>query len=431
MVNLRKILFYLNDTIKGAKLKKHLEDINSVLFKLSYEDRKKELNTRLEKITNHACQQVPFYSNQQLYSLESFPVVNKSIIKDNLNSFVTKGVDTSTLFRVVTSGSTGTPFGVYHDKSKKLRNTADTIFFGNLAGFEIGIKLNYLKIWTVVNRKSGFKSFLENINPIDVTQLGDENLKLLVETLVSTNMKQSFLGYATALETLCNYLEKNSPSTRIPHVTSVIAMSEGLNPIAKKKIHTYFGVYGVSRYSNVENGIIAQQPADGSNSFRVNWASYYVEILDMETDKPIEIGQIGRIVVTDLFNFAMPMIRYDTGDIGKLDWDSSCKDLCLVQVEGRKMDLVYDVDGNMVSSFTITNNMWLYPEITQYQFIQETKDSYLFKLNLKGTFDKESQLIEEFKKFFGSTASIRVEYVNEIPLLNSGKRKKVLNLVIN
>ena len=411
-------------------IKSHLEDINRVLFTLNYEERRQELNNRLGKVLSHAQKQVPYYARQQCLELDSFPVVNKSIIKDNLESFVSLGVEISTLFKVVTSGSTGTPFEVYHDASKKLRNTADAIFFGNCAGYDIGTKLNYLKIWTVVNRKSRLKSFVENINPIDVTQLGDEKLKTLVECLKSSAKKQSFLGYASALETICNYLDRNSPNTRIPGVVSVIAMSEGLNPLAKDKIHTYFGVHGVSRYSNVENGIIAQQPADGSSSFIVNWASYFVEILNMDSDTPVAIGQTGRIVVTDLFNFAMPIIRYDTGDIGKLGWDPSGRDLWLEQVEGRKMDLVFDVHGNMVSSFTITNNMWLYPEIIQYQFIQESKDAYLFRLNVKGGFERESQLIEEFKEFFGSTASIRVEYVNEIPLLNSGKRKKVINQIL-
>jgi phenylacetate-CoA ligase len=428
MVKFRKTLFFLNDTIRGAKIKTHLEDINRVLYTLTYEERKQELNKRLEKVLSHAREKVPFYVHQQGSELESFPVVNKSIIRDDLDNFVTKAIDPSSLFRVVTSGSTGTPFGVYHDASKKLRNTADTIFFGNLAGFDIGIKLNYLKIWTVVNRKSSLKSFMENIHPIDVTQLGDENLKVLVETIVSNRAKQSFLGYASALETICNYLEEKSPSIRIPNVRSVIAMSEALSLSAKEKIYKYFGVHGVSRYSNVENGIIAQQPSDGSGYFKINWASYHIEILDMDRDVPIEIGKVGRIVVTDLYNFAMPMIRYDTGDIGKFGWSPIGNELCLAQIEGRKMDLVYDVNGNMVSSFTITNNMWLYPEITQYQFIQETRESYLFKLNLKGSFDREAQLIEDFKKFFGASAIIRVDYVNEIPLLNSGKRKKVVNL---
>ena len=55
---------------------------------------------------------------------------------------------------------------------------------------------------------------------------------------------------------------------------------------------------------------------------------------------------------------------------------------------------------------------------------------YLFKLNLNAEFKREKDLINEFKNYFGEDAIIAVEYVNEIPLLNSGKRKKVMNLML-
>lgn len=429
MINFRKTVFYLKDAIKGAKIKSHVEDINIVLFTLSYEEQKKLLNKRLEKLLDHARQTVPFYSNQQDSDMESYPVVNKTIIKENLDSFFSKGIDSSKLTRVVTSGSTGTPFAVYHDASKKLRNTADTILFGNLAGYDLGMKLNYLKIWTVVNRKSGFKSFMENINPIDVTQLGDDNVKALLYSFLSSRVKQSFLGYASALETICNYLDRNSPNIRIPNVASVIAMSEGLSPVAKEKIHTYFGVHAVSRYSNVENGIIAQQMPNGSNEFEINWASYYIEILAFEADTVVEIGVLGRIVITDLFNFGMPMIRYDTGDVGSFMVSSDNQRLLLRTVDGRKMDQVFNTNGEIISSFTITNNMWEFTEINQYQFIQTGIKSYMFKLNLNNSFEREEELIFKFKQIFGLDAIIKIEYVTEIPLLNSGKRKKVINLI--
>ena len=52
----------------------------------------------------------------------------------------------------------------------------------------------------------------------------------------------------------------------------------------------------------MENGIIAQQSID-SNNYIINWASYYVEILKLDKDTPVEQGEIGRIVVTDLYNY--------------------------------------------------------------------------------------------------------------------------------
>jgi phenylacetate-CoA ligase len=286
-----------------------------------------------------------------------------------------------------------------------------------------------LKIWTQVNRKSKFKAWAENIIPIDVTHLSDENIFKLLNNFKSNKRPKAFLGYASSLESICKFIDKENLNIIIPNVNSVIAMSEGLSHLGKKLIHKYFGVHPVSRYSNVENGIIAQQLPNGSNEFIINWASYYVEILAMDSNEKVPLGEVGRIVITDLFNYAMPMIRYDTGDIGVMNWDNNRDKKILTKVEGRKMDLVFDTSGHLVSSFTITNNMWLYPEIKQYQFIQTGKKEYIFKLNLDGVFERENQLVTEFKNYFGTDAIISVEYVDEIPLLNSGKRKKVMNLL--
>ena len=93
------------------------------------------------------------------------------------------------------------------------------------------------------------------------------------------------------------------------------------------------------------------------------------------------------------------------------------------------MDAIYNTDGELLSSFIITNSMWNYPELVQYQFIQVGKNKYLFKLNLEGEFKNEAKLIDDFKKYLGKDAIIIIEYVSEIPLLDSGKRKKVMNIM--
>lgn len=432
-MNYRKIIFYLNDKIRGGIISKHLKDIDSIIKDPLTENSKKKIENRKNELFEYAIKNVPFYRNNAAsYSenlLVSFPVVNKNIIRDNINAFISDNYNINSLSKVVTSGSTGTPFSIYHDRNKKARNTADTIYFGELAGFSIGTQLNYLKIWTKVNRKSKLKSWLENIIPVDVTELSDNEIKKLVLKFKSQKNEKAFLGYSSALESICEYLKKNEPNTKINNVSAIIAMSEGISLNTKKKLEFFFQKQPVSRYSNVENGILAQQSVDGSEEFTVNWASYHIEILDLIKDNSVPYGEAGRIVITDLFNYAMPMIRYDTGDIGILNNDNSSGIPKLTNVEGRKMDMVFTTKGDLVSSFTITNNMWLYPEIKQYQFIQTSKSNYLFKLNLEGKFHREQLLISEFKKYFGEDAEISVEYVNEIPLLNSGKRKKVMNLM--
>jgi phenylacetate-CoA ligase len=432
LLNIRKYFFHINDLLKGGTINKHLNDIRDIVSNPESLDSKKKIEIRKTSLLTHALKNVKYYNDNNIdeIKLENFPVINKNIIRDNIQDFVASGYNINELFKVVTSGSTGTPFSVYQDSTKKKRNSADTIYFGSLAGYEIGVRLNYLKIWTIVNKKSKLKALLENINPIDVTTLSDEAIGELVKNINSDNNKKAFLGYASALESICRYLDKHNSSITISNVVSIIAMSEGISDYAKSAIYKYFKKHPVSRYSNVENGILAQQKDDGSNIFVVNWASYFIEILEMDSDVAVPLGKAGRIVVTDYFNHAMPIIRYDTGDIGVLDWNETKGRKILTKIEGRKMDLVFDTIGNLVSSFTITNNMWLYPEIKQYQFIQLSKKEYLFKLNLEGNFEREELLISEFKNYFGLDANIKVEYVDEIPLLNSGKRKKVMNISV-
>jgi phenylacetate-CoA ligase len=131
-------------------------------------------------------------------------------------------------------------------------------------------------------------------------------------------------------------------------------------------------------------------------------------------------------VLTDLFNFAMPLVRYDTGDLGIIERDAG--NLYLSRVEGRKLDILFDTKGNVVSSYIMYKNMWQYTEIDQYQLIQTGEKTYLFKINCPGKFKREEQLVNEFLCYLGNDAEFKVEYVNEIPLLDSGKRRKTVNL---
>jgi phenylacetate-CoA ligase len=175
--------------------------------------------------------------------------------------------------------------------------------------------------------------------------------------------------------------------------------------------------------------MLAQQTTDSEGAFLANFASYYIEILDLKKDIPVQNGKMGRIVVTDLFNRAMPLIRYDTGDLGVFEKliKNGKTQYFLKKVEGRKMDAIYNINGELISSFSVTNSMWKYTQLKQYQFIQIGHKDYEFRLNSEGDFLLEEELINEFKGYLGSDARIGISYVNEIPLLSSGKRKKVLN----
>lgn len=415
---LRKLLFYVSDFIKGSRVRSHYKSVKYTI------ERSNLSNVSLEKLMNHACKEVDYYINI-FPILQNFPIINKTIIRDNFVQFQAKNYVTKPKISMTTSGSTGTPFTVYQDLNKKARNHADTLYFGEIAGYILGNKLYYLKIWAKQKMASPWVYKIQNIIPVDVIDLNEGKVRQLVKEMENTNKKISLLGYVSALEHFIRYAEKNKIERIKANIVSVITMSEGLHKETKIKLEKFFECPVVSRYSNLENGIIAQQERN-SELFLVNTASYYVEIFHPTKEELLPNGELGRIVVTDLYNYAMPIIRYDTGDFGILiEKDGKTY---LQSVEGRKLDLLYDTKGNMVSSYIMYKNMWQYTEIEQYQLVQTHIKSYEFKINCPSGFKRQEQLVAEFKSYLGDDADFNVIYVDEIPLLDSGKRRKTVNL---
>ena len=261
--------------------------------------------------------------------------------------------------------------------------------------------------------------------------LSDNRINDLLNKLNVEKGVVHLLGYASALESISSFIIRTGFKVSFK-VGSIISMSEALSAKGKNLIEAALGCKVYSRYSNVENGIIAQETRDSGPYFLINSGSYFVEILDFDNDIPVENGKLGRIVVTDFYNKGTFMLRYDTGDIGAkimAKTEQGTVQEYLTSVEGRKMDAIFNTSGELISSFIITNGMWDYSELVQYQFIQESRKSYLFKLNVDKPFNREQDLINDFKAHLGMDAIISIEYVKEIPLLKSGKRKKVLNLM--
>ena len=211
------------------------------------------------------------------------------------------------------------------------------------------------------------------------------------------------------------------------HTRSFISGSEVLSMKSKKAIKERLGCKVIDRYSNEENGFLAQS-GDMSEEFDVNIASFKIEILKEESDEPVGIGEMGRIVVTDLYSFAVPLIRYDTGDLAikaaeKDGWTTKLK-----TIQGRRVDVIYDTEGKPLTSHTWSVYMWKYDKLKQYQFIQEDKKKYLLKVNgAKGIYEEE-EMITHLKSVLGEDADIRIEHVDGIPSLASGKFKKTVCL---
>ncbi len=426
---IRNYIFWIQDALKGSPVKCHLNDIKSTMDKGLVD----LCDKKLINILKHACHTTKFYSkfNYEV-GISNFPVIDKNLIRDDIKVFLSDQFTTKERIATITSGSTGTPFKTYQNKDKKYRNTADTLYFASLAGYKLGNKLYYFKIWSAYNQKSSFLQKMQNIVPIDVLNL-KARAKDVIKELNKNQSSVSFIGYVSAFESLCKSLEKENNLAASLEVSSIITMSESLNEYTSKMGKYFFNCPVLSRYSNIENGILAQQTLDSAEYFLINRASYFVEIIDLNSNEVLPYGNLGRIVVTDYYNKAMPLIRYDTGDLGIMDEKeiNGIKQQVLTRVEGRMLDQIYNTKGELISSYVVYKNMWKYTEIGQYQFVQKDKNKYVFRIAADNLFNREKELKDEFLTYLGDDADFSIEYVNEIPLLASGKRRKVVNECIN
>ena len=427
---LRQKIYWELDALRGHPVKKHLDDIKSVFSTWGTPENTLKLQKTLSGMLDYVVNNVAFYKNYQGYtSLTDFPVVNKGMIKNHEKDFLSGEYEKSKLFKQETSGSTGMPFAVYQDPVKRLRATADTLFFSEKAGYELGTRLYFSRVWEDASKRSKWTCFKQNWVVHDASSLSDEAIGNLLDMWERDDSTKSVLIFASSLTAIAKYLirEKFQPKAKIE---SFITLSESLDLWTKKIIEQVYHTHVYSRYSNQELGIMAQQ-LPGSNDFLLNVGSFYFELLDLNEDRAVEPGKPGRIVVTDLYNKSMPLIRYDTGDVAVAKKTVNAKRQLpiLETVEGRRVDFIFDTHSNMVSPYVINTPMHEFLEIQQYQFIQESEKGYTMLLNLKNdvSFSRESELLKVLKSYLGDDAVINVKYVSEIPVLKSGKRKQVVN----
>jgi len=306
----------LMDYLKEGKVKKHYNEIKFIIENYHSTEAADMRALKLSNLLNHAIETSPFYRKYMGFtSLNDFPVINKISIRDKFEDLQSEEFRNKTNRPVRTSGSFGITTTTLQNANKRRRNTADTIYFTKQAGFELGYKLYYIRKRFKMHTKGPSVTWLRNIVMVDVSLFSDKYLSEFIDKLKSDGWIKALLGYSSAYTEICKYLDRQKADPMYIKISCIIAMSEVLSDYTKKSLEKYFKTPVISRNSNLENGIFSMQLPNQGNNFHVNWASYHIELLHPENDTPIKYGELGRVVITDLFNYCMPIVRYDTGDL--------------------------------------------------------------------------------------------------------------------
>jgi phenylacetate-CoA ligase len=391
---------------------------------------------RINLLLRHAAETTQFYAkfrDKERLLLADFPVMNKTEYNKQYDDFLSSTYRRAKDNRVMrTSGSTGTPFQIVQNRDKINRNTASALYIGSLGGYRIGDRQAFARSWVNGYRKSRLRRVMENLYPVDSNKTDPADLAR-VNKLIKKKRITSIIGYASYLEILGDYLYARKSNKTKYSCKSILAISEHLPDSARRRLVELFDCPVNAQYSNEENGVMGIQ--QGGEEYYLDSSSWYFEILKSDSDEPVQDGQLGRIVITDLYNFAFPIIRYDTGDMAVAkhiyDHEQGRYWMYLVDLYGRKCDMVFDPSGRPVSPHLISTLMHDYAvkdaSILQWQFVQLEQERYLLRIASSGGFDQD-MLRAKFSDIFGE--NIEIDLVNEIPELASGKRKAVQNAML-
>lgn len=360
--------------------------------------------------------------------LESNPLMNKADIKKWTGKVNPPDVHSW----AYTGGSYGEPLRIPYSKQRGIIRTATFKYFNEAAGYQLGDPFFLIR----AKNKSSFIKYLRNEHIFIPRDISEPKIRKFVSELREKKIK-ILMGFPTVMYEVALYLERNPSEKRGLSIISIISVSEPLENFKRDVIHNAFGCDFVDRYSNEEVGLIAQQKAFGGDYY-VNKFGVYVEVVDSETLKPVAEGEQGKVVVTDVCNDLIPVIRYDTGDLATAVCYSEGQLVSIRNIVGRVSEQIFSVVGNPVSPLML--GPYIYKPLSkqgpvcQYQFAQTATARYELRIKIDKN-DISDHIIDEvvdgLKHVLGNESIITVVFCENIVPQPSGKRPIFKNEIEN
>ena len=239
---------------------------------------------------------------------------------------------------------------------------------------------------------------------------------------ISPFQPHNLLVYPSTLKALTEHCFKHSLSfSGLQHIRT---LGETLSTENRQMAAAIFNAKIEDVYSSQEVGTIALQ-CPQSESYHVLEENLMVEILRQD-GTPCEVSETGRVVITDLHNFATPLIRYDIGDYAEVGEPCSCGRglFTIKKIKGRERNLVVMPNGNRHWPLTGFMHFRTIAPVQQYQLIQEALDAIEVRLVTARalTLDEENKLRTVIQQALGYPFQLRFTYFDkQIPFALNGK----------
>lgn len=443
-MNWRKPVIYALLHLTGSKIPANLRRIKS-LEKMSPGELKVFQEDKLKKLLLHSYKNVPYYhrilrendviDGKEKVNLDNFdriPTLTKDIIRREGENLYSKDYKKRKYYENTSGGSTGEPVKFIQDKYYDDWNIATKIYFKTFVDQKIGDK--ELRLWgserdILEGREKAsirLRNWLYNRQELNSFRMSDNDMFAFVEKW-NTFKPRWIEAYVQSIYEFGKFIKDNDLSIYLPK--GVLTSAGTLYPEIQTLIEDVFQCKVFNRYGSREVGGVACNCGKSDRLHVAMWHGY-VEILN-EKLNPVKPDEMGKIYITTLNNFSMPLIRYDIGDIAVKAENEQCscgRGMALIKkVEGREISVFRTKEGKIIpGEFFIHFIGVVFNEgfISKFQVIQKKYDLILLKLVIQdkiGFNNSKNEIINSIKKVMGQDCKVEFEFVDDIKPLKSGK----------
>ena len=399
---------------------------------------------QLAGLLGHAASTVPYYREHLAQSgyragdrldmdaWRRLPLLGRRDIQDADDALLSKSPPPQfgATFQKRTSGATGEPVRVTATQLDRLIWEANTLRDHLWHGRDWGVKLGAIRLFpgaqplpaegVVAPNWGSPAGDIFHTGPIALLDMSTD-IARQAEWL-QREVPDYLLTYPNNLQALIGHWKRRGlPS---PPLKGVRTVGETLTDELRARCREAWGVEIVDMYSSEELGYIALQCPE-TGHYHVLSESVLVEVLRPD-GTPCAPGETGRLVVTSLHNFAMPLIRYELRDYAKLGGPCRCgRNLpVLERILGRSRNMVRLPDGTMHWPMVGFHRFRDIAPIRQYQLIQHSLEEIEVRLVVDSapTTDQEAQLTAVIREALGHPFALRFAYFErELPRAPNGK----------
>lgn len=409
----------------------------------SYDDLKHDQEKQLRHLIEFSYGNVPYYRNlfnslvlspkdiQTIEDLEKLPILTKDIIKTHWEEFKPANLSSMKYHNQATGGSTGTPMQYRLFKHDRFLGGAILYRGWGYGGYNLGDKTIFLAGSSLgFNASSRMTTFVHemarNLRKLSSFDMGTDEMREY-SRIINSFKPRIIRGYASSIYFFAKWIEENNLKIHSP--TAIFTTSDNLFPYMRAKISEVFGCEVYDGYGLNDGGVSAYECSEHAG-LHIDTERSIMEVVDDEAHQ-MDHG-IGQILATSLYNYAMPFIRYDTGDNGHI-----IDDVCncgrgyplLKEIAGRTTDILFTPEGKNVHGWFFLYIFWDYGKgIKEYQVVQETLKKIAIKIVPEEGFD-ESQLncIREVVSKRSPGWEIEFKYVDAVERSSAGKYKFIIN----